>query len=675
MPATGLTGTPWINSSVVNLQQSAARTTDLQLTRPRSLVYLRGFSAKARGLSGKTLTAAVDVDRRAESATSEFTLRGREVSCFALQYIFHEVERRGQPIEPLVRDLPYSLAHLRDPRERVDWQTLCTFAERCERLWDERGIVELGERSPLSPLVRWMTFVARALFTQTEYYRFALREFCRRFACIEPLLQEIGPGRLHCHLYMREGYEPCLPLFKALSGAFRVMPTLLGNKPAEVSLELLPTGAVFDVRLSAELGGRLAWLRQRLTWPFAARWAARELRDTHGILHERYLELVRKDAALRESERSLRALMEQASDGIVISDPDFAILDANARACDWFGYAREQLLGRHASDLLDPESSGDSWTALLGAVPAAPLETVVAHRDGRARPVEIQSTRLDDGRVLWIMRDISIRKRLEDDRKRYQEELEVQLELQAADLRRTHSKSQELQRRLMDAERLRAAEDLAGSLAHSINNPLAALIGTLQMAREARGGDAHATRQALRLAQRIKRIVAQTLQLFQQGSLEVKSECPRALLHDVREELVKRAQERGVQIRIDASGSLPTLQVDRALISTALVAIAENGIDAMPSGGTLTLSAAALPGLPVVEIRIADEGIGIPPELRSRVFEPFYTTKGGGTGLGLAIAHGIVHGHGGRIQILDRPGGGTVVSVELRTEREVREEG
>ena len=622
------------------------------------------------------LTAAAD--RRAESdvaesgladvATSEFTLRGREVSCFALQYIFGELERRGQPIEPFIRDLPYSLAHLRDPKQRVDWKTLCIFAERCDRLWGERGLIDLGERAHISPLVRWMTIVARALFTPSEYYRFALREFCRKFACIEPLLQEVGPGRLHCHLYMREGYAPSSPLFTALLGAFRMMPTLLGLPRAQVTLELLPTGAVFDVRLSPG-GGRLARLRQWVTWPIAARWAARELRDAHGILHERYCELVRKDSALLESERNLRALMEQASDAIVISDPDFAILDANMRACDWFGYSRDELLGRHASDLLDPEDDGDSWTVLLGAVPAAPLETLVAHRDGRALAVEISSTRLDDGRLLWIMRDISARKRIEDERKRYQQELEVQLELQAADLRRTHGKSQELQKRLMHAERLRAAEDLAASLAHSINNPLAALIGTLQMAREA-SGDAHPTRQALRLAQRIKRIVAQTLQLFQQGSLDVKPECPRAILHDVHEELVKRAEERGVQIRIDAPGVLPALDVDRALVTTALVAIAENGIDAMRSCGTLTLCAAAHPSLPVVEIRVIDEGTGIPAGLRARVFEPFFTTKGGGTGLGLAIAHGIVHGHGGRIQILDAPGGGTTVSIELRTERE-----
>ena len=621
---------------------------------------------RARCCIGDVLAAALD--HRPESTTSEFTLKGREVSCFALQYVFLELERRGLPVDLFARDLPYGLDHLRDPRQRVDWDTFSIFASRCEELWDEAALFDLCERASRSPLVRWMTLVARVLFTPTEYYRFALREFCRKFACIESSLHEIEPGWLRCHFYMREGYPPCVPLFTALRGGFTMMPTMLGMPRGEVTCEILSSGAVYDVRLTPG-GGRLAWLRRLVTWPFAAHWAAREIRDAHEALHERYAELVRKDAALRESERDLRALMEQASDAIVISDSNLSIRDVNMRACDWLGYPREKLLGMRAADLLERRKGESPWALVLRAVPGAPFETELARSDGSRLAVEISSTRLDDGRLLWIMRDISFRKRIEEERKRYQEELEIQLEIQAADLRRTHAEAQELQRRLMQAERLRAAEDLAASLAHSINNPLAALIGTLEMAREASSADPAATRQALRLAQRIKRIVAQTLQLFQKGALDFAKESPRALLQDVREELVKRAEEHGVQIQIDAPSTLPSIEIDRALLSTALVAIAENCIDAMRRGGHLTLSAASHPSLPVIQIRVIDEGSGIPAELRGRVFEPFYTTKGGGTGLVLAIAHSIVHWHGGRIQISDRPGGGTIVSVELRTQR------
>jgi len=587
------------------------------------------------------------------------------VSCFALQYVFLELERRGDPIESIIRDLPYPLEHLRDPDQRVDWKTFCVVAERVESLFDEQGMIELGERANTSPLVRWMTIVARVLFTPTEYYRFALREFCRKFACIESSLQTKQPGWLRCHLYMREGYEPSPPLFTALRGAFTMMPRLLGLGRATVTCELTASGAVIDVHLSPG-GFRLTWIRWLATTPFAARWAARELQSAHAILHERYIELARKDALLLESERSLRALMEQATDAIVISDPSGLVLDVNARVCEWLGRPREQLLGIRAFDLLGRKEIEGLFS--LSGKSGTPLETVVTHQDGRPLPVEISSTRLDDGRLLWIMRDISIRKRIEEDRKRHQEDLELQLELQAADLRRTHAESQDLHRRLMQAQHLRAAEDLAASLAHSINNPLGALIGTLQMAREEKGGDPQAMRQALRLAERVKRTVAQTLQLFQRGALDVKLESPRALLNDVREDLLRRAADRGVDLHIDADASLPALEVDRALVTAALVAIAENGIDAMPSGGSLTLRARLLPTLPVVEIQVIDAGSGIPLDRRARVFEPFYTTKGGGTGLGLAIAHGIIHGHGGRIQIDDRPGGGTIVSVELRAD-------
>jgi len=601
---------------------------------------------------------------------SQFVLRGREVSCFALQYVFLELEKRSQPLELFTRDLRYPLEHLRNPAERVDWETFCRFAERIERHWGLDEIFELGARAHMSPLVRWMTVVARALFTPVEYYRFALREFSRKFACIDSSLREVEPGFFRCYLYMRDGYEPHPPLFRALQGGLTTMPTLLGLARGDVHCELLPNGAIFDVRVERR-GGRFAWLRRIVTRPFELRFAARELRDANAALHERYCELIRKDAELAETTRDLQALMEQASDAIVISDRALAITEVNARACEWFGRSREELLSMCASDLLEPGHARAVADLLVGTEPREPLETTLKRSDGDPLHVEISSTLLEDGRLLWIVRDISIRKRVEEDRRRHQEELELRLERQARDLERAHAESRALERRVAAAEKLRAAEDLAASLAHAINNPLAALIGTLQMARELQGpdlesSDARTTQRALRIASRVERIVAQTLQLFQQGSVDRAPECPRSILLDVREELFKRAEDQGVQVAIDAPDQLPPIEVNRALITAALVAIAENGLEAMPTGGRLELCAVALGALPVVRLAVIDQGCGIPEAVRSRVLEPFFTTKGGGTGLGLAIASDIVHGHGGRMTIEDHPSGGTVVELELR---------
>jgi signal transduction histidine kinase len=97
----------------------------------------------------------------------------------------------------------------------------------------------------------------------------------------------------------------------------------------------------------------------------------------------------------------------------------------------------------------------------------------------------------------------------------------------------------------------------------------------------------------------------------------------------------------------------------------ALVSIGENAIEAMRRGGQLYIESEMLSDAEVVAFRISDTGPGIPRELRERIFEPFFTTRPSGTGLGLAIAQRAVRGHGGRIQIDDRPGGGAVISVEV----------
>lgn len=85
----------------------------------------------------------------------------------------------------------------------------------------------------------------------------------------------------------------------------------------------------------------------------------------------------------------------------------------------------------------------------------------------------------------------------------------------------------------------------------------------------------------------------------------------------------------------------------------------------MRADGDLTLEVDSLESLSIVRFQVSDRGPGIPPEMRAKVVEPFFTTKGGGTGLGLAIAEGIVQGHRGRLEISDRPGGGAVVSIDL----------
>jgi signal transduction histidine kinase len=263
--------------------------------------------------------------------------------------------------------------------------------------------------------------------------------------------------------------------------------------------------------------------------------------------------------------------------------------------------------------------------------------------------VEAQRREFEDD----LTREVAVRTRLLDEANH--------------ELRLANRRLRALQEQLLRAERLEAEEYLAGSVAHSINNPLAALKGTVQMALASKTGEGAVFQRILELVQRIQDVVTGTLDLVRRKSLDLAVVAPARLIEEVREQLAERASARGIAIELKSSPGIPAVVIDRSLFEAALVALGENALDAVDDGGHIWLEAEEISsiGLPTIAFRIADTGPGIPLRLHAEVFKPFFTTKSGGTGLGLAVAHGVVQGHAGRIRIDDRPGGGTLVTLQI----------
>jgi PAS domain S-box-containing protein len=387
----------------------------------------------------------------------------------------------------------------------------------------------------------------------------------------------------------------------------------------------------------------------------------------------------RAEQELRASEERYRALAENADDLVVELDQRGRAIYLNPSYERQLGYPLDELYALAGdpagpAGLVHPEDVAKvraAFQRLRAGEPVTGLTHRLRHRDGTYRWLESTSrpfrTASGATHAVVISRDVTERRRAEEERIRHAEILEAEVARRTLELQRANRALRRLQQSLIHSERLGAAEDLAGRVVHAINSPLTALLGTLDLACEERPADRTLAR-LQQLAHRVAGVAERTHQLFRMGSLDLAPVSPADLLGDVAAEIAPRAREAGVHVELECDDALPEVRVDRHRLASALVAIAQNALDAMPEGGTLSLEVVALSEAGVVVFRIADTGPGIPAELRERVFEPFFTTKGGGSGLGLSIAKGIVEGHRGRIRIACPTTGGSSVSVEIAAE-------
>ena len=405
-------------------------------------------------------------------------------------------------------------------------------------------------------------------------------------------------------------------------------------------------------------------------------------------LHSKNEELMEAQADLRDTEEKFNVLTKSSHDGIVLIDNSGKVSFWNPAAESLFGYPSGEALGRELHNLIVPEAYRAKFKEGLqdfrmsgkGNIIGKTLELYACKKDGSEIPVEISVSALqvrEDWYAAGIIRDITDRKKAEEDLKRSQ-------------------------KTILQQEKMASIGQLAAGVAHEINNPTGFVNSNLHtlekyMARitefleaqtkavetiedKSLNDELSAKRKKLKIdyitddikeliqesldgTDRIKNIVANLKGFARVEDAETKSininECLDATINIVWNELKYKCTLN------KEYGDLPPTLCYPQQLSQVFVNLLVNASHAIEKQGEITISTRNNNGTNFISI--SDTGSGIPEDKVKRIFEPFFTTKevGKGTGLGLSIAYDIIKKHSGSITVDSEEGNGTTFNIEL----------
>ena len=225
---------------------------------------------------------------------------------------------------------------------------------------------------------------------------------------------------------------------------------------------------------------------------------------------------------------------------------------------------------------------------------------------------------------------------------------------------------------ILQSEKMAAVGQLAGGVAHEINNPLGVILGFAQgVVRKVSPGDPleMPLKSIEREALRCKQLVQDLLTFSRIGKTEKEEADLNQVIDSALSLILAQAKTRNTELVKEFAPNLPQIQANKNQIQQVIVNLCNNAMDAMPGGGTLTLCTKkfSLNGKDALEIQVQDTGQGISKEIQAKIFEPFFTTKeiGKGTGLGLSLVYEIIQKHEGRIKIDSETGKGSRFYVYL----------
>ena len=364
------------------------------------------------------------------------------------------------------------------------------------------------------------------------------------------------------------------------------------------------------------------------------------------LLHRARVSIDKTKSALMTREAHLRSILDTVLDATVVIEPDGSIVSFNAAAVRQFGYLEAEVIGRNVKVLM-PEPYHTEHDGYIhrylttGEKRIIGIDRVVVGRrkDGSTFPMKLAVGEMKSGGKTFFtgfIRDLTER-----------EESEARL--------------QEIQGELARLARLNELGEMASTLAHELNQPLAAIAnytqGCVRLLRDMDEGLAGRMREALEetASQSIRAggIIRHLREFVTRGETEKTPVDMRRLIEEAGALALVGSRERGVRTVFDFAPGSAIVMVDQVQIQQVLINLIRNAIEAMRDSERRELVVRAAPDEnATVTVEVSDTGPGIPEEIGERLFKPFVTTKSSGMGIGLSISRRIVEAHGGELSMV-----------------------
>jgi two-component system CheB/CheR fusion protein len=337
---------------------------------------------------------------------------------------------------------------------------------------------------------------------------------------------------------------------------------------------------------------------------------------------------------------------QYSTDGIVITDLNGNIIEANRALLDLFGYAHNEVIGQNTRIFKSEHTSKAFYASMWDAISRTDRwsgEIINRHKSGAEIPIFLSITPIfESGRKVGYMG--------------------VEIDLR---------KQKKMEERLLQSERLAVIGRMAAKVAHEIRNPLSSISLNAELLQDELSGrtDAHAIESKSLLdaiiseVDRLALLTEEYLLFSRLPESRFHQDDVGAMLAELAEFVELELGGKGIQLFCTVDQNLPKLVFDRHQMRRGLLNLVRNAEEAMPNGGEIRFGATLVDG--AMRITVKDTGGGIAPEDLPHIFDPFFTTKDFGTGLGLALTQQIVHEHGGSIHCESRLGEGATFTITL----------